>query len=485
MRGDWGPGVSRQPRTPPPERSFPTCSAPSARSPIPACSATSSPATSSSPATPAGTRPAGLEPRRRPAPGARRHPALGRGRPGDRRLRRAATACASPPQGTGHNAARDRLARRQRPAPAPRDARRRDRRRPRSAARARAGALWEDVVGRGLRARPDRARRLLARRRRRRLHARRRHRLARPRARPRRQQRHRDRARHRRRRAPSAPTPSNEPELFWALRGGGGSLRRRRRRSSSQLYAVTEVYAGALFFPIERAGEVLHAWREWVRTVPDEVTSVGRMLQLPAAARPPRAVPAGHSFVVVEAACSAPQGGRRAARPAARARPGDRHVRHHRHRRARPPAHGPAGPGAGHRRRQLLADLPPRPIEAALAASGPAVARRCCRWSSATSAGRSPGAPDGGALAGFDGAFALSPWASRRRRHRRRDRRAPVAASSTGSRRGRRGRAYLNFAEHPGAAKQAFDETTIERLRSVRAAYDPEGMFRAAHALDA
>ncbi len=46
-------------------------------------------------------------------------------------------------------------------------------------------------------------------------------------------------------------------------------------------------------------------------------------------------------------------------------------------------------------------------------------------------------------------------------------------------------RAYLNFSERPGAAKHAFDETTIERLRSVRAAYDPEGMFRAAHALDA
>ena len=47
-------------------------------------------------------------------------------------------------------------------------------------------------------------------------------------------------------------------------------------------------------------------------------------------------------------------------------------------------------------------------------------------------------------------------------------------------------RSYLNFSEHPGAGgKQAFDETTIERLRSVRAAYDPEGMFRAAHALDA
>jgi hypothetical protein len=46
-------------------------------------------------------------------------------------------------------------------------------------------------------------------------------------------------------------------------------------------------------------------------------------------------------------------------------------------------------------------------------------------------------------------------------------------------------RAYLNFSEHPGAAKHAFDPTTIERLRAVRDEYDPEGTFRAAHALDA
>jgi hypothetical protein len=47
------------------------------------------------------------------------------------------------------------------------------------------------------------------------------------------------------------------------------------------------------------------------------------------------------------------------------------------------------------------------------------------------------------------------------------------------------GRAYLNFSEQPGAAKHAFDDTTAARLRAVRAEYDPEGMFRAAHALDA
>ena len=47
------------------------------------------------------------------------------------------------------------------------------------------------------------------------------------------------------------------------------------------LYPVREVYAGTLFFPIQRAAEVLHAWRGWTATVPDEVTSLGRILRFP------------------------------------------------------------------------------------------------------------------------------------------------------------------------------------------------------------
>ena len=72
----------------------------------------------------------------------------------------------------------------------------------------------------------------------------------------------------------------NEPELFWALRGGGGNFGV-VTALEFRLFPISEVYAGALFFPWERSAEVLHAWRNWIRTVPDEVTSVGRILQFP------------------------------------------------------------------------------------------------------------------------------------------------------------------------------------------------------------
>ena len=90
----------------------------------------------------------------------------------------------------------------------------------------------------------------------------------------------------------------NESELFWALRGGGsfGVV----TALEFQLYPIAEVYAGVLFFPIERGTEVLRAWRRWIEDVPDEVTSVGRFLQFPPIPDIPEPLRGG-SFVVVEA----------------------------------------------------------------------------------------------------------------------------------------------------------------------------------------
>ena len=72
----------------------------------------------------------------------------------------------------------------------------------------------------------------------------------------------------------------HEPDLFWAVRGGGGSVGV-VTALEMVLYPVRELYAGALFFSIQRSAQVLHAWRDWTDTVPDEVTSIGRILRFP------------------------------------------------------------------------------------------------------------------------------------------------------------------------------------------------------------
>jgi FAD/FMN-containing dehydrogenase len=90
-----------------------------------------------------------------------------------------------------------------------------------------------------------------------------------------------------------------EPELFWALRGGAGNFGVVTAIEFGLIEQPLD-YAGILFFPLERASEVLHAWQEWLPTTPDEVTSVGRILQFPPLPVVPEPV-RGKSFALVEA----------------------------------------------------------------------------------------------------------------------------------------------------------------------------------------
>jgi UDP-N-acetylenolpyruvoylglucosamine reductase len=92
---------------------------------------------------------------------------------------------------------------------------------------------------------------------------------------------------------------ANEPDLFWALRGGGGSFAI-VTAIEFNLFPIAEVYAGILWYPVEEAAEVLKAWRDWTEELPDEMTSVGRILQFPPIPEIPEPV-RGQSFVVVEA----------------------------------------------------------------------------------------------------------------------------------------------------------------------------------------
>jgi len=90
------------------------------------------------------------------------------------------------------------------------------------------------------------------------------------------------------------------PDLFWALRGGGGSFGVVTEVEVA-LFPVSEAYAGWLAWPIERATEVLGAWAEWTKDAPEEVTSVGRLLQIPPIPEMPEPL-RGRQLVVVEAA---------------------------------------------------------------------------------------------------------------------------------------------------------------------------------------
>src|SRR4051812_1303303 len=92
----------------------------------------------------------------------------------------------------------------------------------------------------------------------------------------------------------------HEPELFWALRGGGGNFGI-VTAIEFDVVEVEELYAGALFFPFERADEVLHTWNVARHSFPNELMSWASLLHFP----PIPDVPAfarGRSYAVVMAA---------------------------------------------------------------------------------------------------------------------------------------------------------------------------------------
>src|SRR3954467_14162400 len=91
----------------------------------------------------------------------------------------------------------------------------------------------------------------------------------------------------------------SDPDLFWALRGGGGSFGA-VTAIEFRLYPYREFYAGLLVFPWERSAEVLHAWRELTPSMPDEMTTIAKIVQLPPLPDIPEPFRGG-KFVIVEA----------------------------------------------------------------------------------------------------------------------------------------------------------------------------------------
>jgi hypothetical protein len=67
------------------------------------------------------------------------------------------------------------------------------------------------------------------------------------------------------------------------------------------VFPLPYVTAGALLWPQEHAHGVLHEWARWTCTVPDDVTSAGRLVRFPRVAGVP-GVLRGRAFVAVEVA---------------------------------------------------------------------------------------------------------------------------------------------------------------------------------------
>jgi FAD/FMN-containing dehydrogenase len=272
-----------------------------------------------------------------------------------------------------------------------------------------------------------------------------------------------------------------EPELFWALRGGGGSFGIVTALEFA-LYPVRELYAGAMYWPQERAAEILQAWKAWTAGVPDSVTSVGRLLNLPPSPEIPEGL-RGRSFVLVEAACLATEGeGFELMRPLRERKPeidtfamlpptelGTLHM-------------DPVDPTPVFIDGWLLADLPSAAIDALVAAAGPGSGSSLLSVELRHLGGAlADNAPEHGALASLDAGFATATinlvpdanMAAAVEGHAAivRAALAPWEAEQN----------YPNFAERSFDLADLFSPATRERLVRVKAHYDPRDLIRSTH----
>jgi len=74
------------------------------------------------------------------------------------------------------------------------------------------------------------------------------------------------------------------PELYWALRGAGRSGFGVVTELEFALFPLARLYGGGIVWPAAAAADVLHAWREWTPTLPDEAGTSIALLRVPRAA---------------------------------------------------------------------------------------------------------------------------------------------------------------------------------------------------------
>ncbi len=94
-------------------------------------------------------------------------------------------------------------------------------------------------------------------------------------------------------------SPSEHADLWWALRGGGGAGV--VTELTVRLFDVPRLTAGSLWWPRERAREVLATWARMLPALPREITSTARVLRFPDLEELPEPIRGG-SFVLVQAA---------------------------------------------------------------------------------------------------------------------------------------------------------------------------------------
>jgi FAD/FMN-containing dehydrogenase len=271
-------------------------------------------------------------------------------------------------------------------------------------------------------------------------------------------------------------------DLFWALRGAGGSLGV-VTALELELQPLAELYAGGIAFPAAMGEELLHVYREWAQTVPDEMSSGIRYLTpppIPEVPEPIRGVPLvdvtiayagdpaeGQALVEPLRAVGEPVMDACATVPAA----------------ALCRIYGDPEqpvPGLGHA--AVLSQLTPEAVGELVALAGPGSDSPLLMVALRHLGGALGSAPAGAGAAGaLDGEYTINaiglPMAP--------EHVEPIDAHldrlMDGMAAWETGLSYMNFADRPADASTCYDAETYRRLLEVKQQVDPDDLFQGNH----
>jgi hypothetical protein len=283
--------------------------------------------------------------------------------------------------------------------------------------------------------------------------------------------------------------PDSEPDLFWAIRGGGGSFGI-VTELELDMVPVGDVYAGSLILPADDADqvrEVFRAYRDWARQMPDEVTSIGRIITPPPIPDVPE--PLRGRTVITLGLCfiGSAEEGRELVAPLRElgepimdlidTMPAAQLVTVHM---------DPEQPVPGLVEHTMLGELEDDSIDAFVEAAGPG-SESPLLFAELRHLGGAFGraADDAGALSHLEGEFVLNavglPMAP--------EQIDPITQGlddlCSTLEPWSNGGCYFNFAERPTEAARIFAADTLQRLSEIKSKWDPEGRIRANHEIPA
>jgi FAD/FMN-containing dehydrogenase len=87
-------------------------------------------------------------------------------------------------------------------------------------------------------------------------------------------------------------------DLFWGLKGGGGNFGI-ATSLTFRLYPLATVFGGSVFYPVEKAREVLALYARWSAGLPDEMTTAVAFMNIPPLPHLPEPL-RGRSVVMVK-----------------------------------------------------------------------------------------------------------------------------------------------------------------------------------------